>query len=172
MLRLWADVAGKKGTIDVCNNLSMKQFLCLIFCFSSLLVFSQVNTNLIKNTQEKNAVTFITLIEKGDTANAFKLLDESYYLRKKANLLKFYSLFNKDLKFLPTNTKRYSILVFPEGYNLFRYRYIDNSGTILQVDISYKVDDINSKIIQLGLITTKSFKKIETQNRVPKYDFE
>jgi hypothetical protein len=150
----------------------MKKFLFALFCFSSLLSEAQENSNAIKNTQQRNSSSFINYLEKGDTSNAFKLLDNSYYLKKKTNLSKLYQSFISDFKSLPPNTKRYVTLVFPSGYHLFRYRYIDDSGIILQLDISYKETEINSRILTLGLINTGSFKKVAIENKIPKYDFE
>jgi hypothetical protein len=146
---------------------------CLSFIFSILVIigYTQQNSNNVKNTQQRDASSFMNLIEKGDTSTAFKQLDNPYYYKKKATLKKFISLFTNDFKKLPVDTKRYVTLVFPSGFNLFRYRYIDSTGVILQVDVSYKTADVNSKIVELGLIGTKALKKERKDHKAAGYDY-
>jgi len=55
--------------------------------------------------------------------------------------------------------KRDVTLVWPPGYNLFRFRYFDSTGTALQIDLSFKKDDINSKIFLLETIDKETLKK-------------
>jgi hypothetical protein len=148
----------------------MKILLSIFLYFLSSTTFCQQYSNPIKNAQQEKATTFVELVENRDSGSAFKLLDDSYYLNKRGKLPIFSSLFNMDFKSLPPETKRYVTLVLPDGLNLFRFRYIDSSGTILQVDVSYKTD-INSKIVDLGLITTKSFNNQRKTNRAAGYDF-
>ena len=149
----------------------MRTFCIIILSFLFFKSYSQDNTNAIKNHQDRNSEKFIIALEKGDTSAAISQIDKVYFSKNQKRLRWLFAAFMEDFKNLPTDNKRFSTLVFPDGYYLFRLRYVDKRGVILQMDVSYKEADIKSKIIGLGLITTKSWIKVLGENIVPKNDY-
>jgi len=148
----------------------MKLILPLLFFVFCCKAYGQ-NLDHIRTVQEINATKFIELMQRSDTSSAYKYFEDLYYSKKEKKLPIFSKLFQADFQKLPSNTKRYSDLEFPKGINLVKFRYIGESGTILQVEISYRDGDLKSKIIHLSLITTKSLVQQKKTNRVAGYDF-
>lgn len=149
----------------------MKFALSLLTFLLSSSVFGQ-NLNRARTIQEVNATTFIDQLQRSDTPALGNYFSSSYYSRNKKKLATFIKLFEEDFNKLPGDTKRYSSLEFPKGLNLVKFRYIDDTGTILQVEISYTDGDVNSKIVRMSLITTTSLLKGKNTNRVAGYDID
>jgi len=126
----------------------------------------------VRTAQEGNATKFINQLQRVDTLSLSQFFSPSYYGKNSKLLPKFYELFQEDIKNLPPNTRRFSSLEFPKGLNLVKFRYIGEEGTILQVEISYEDGNINSKIVHLSLITTKSLVQERKTNRKAGYDFD
>jgi hypothetical protein len=147
---------------------SILSLLLFVFCCKA---YGQ-NLDHTRSVQEINATKFIELMQHGDTSSAFKYFEDLYFSKNGTRLPSFTKLFQTDFQKLPPNTKRYSSLEFPKGINLVKFRYIADSGTVLQVEISYRDGDLKSKITHLSLITTKSLLQQKKSNRVAGYDFD
>lgn len=138
----------------------MRKYFCyIIFIIFYNSGFSQSNNYKVENAQQRQAINIINQIEKNNIDSIYKYFD-SYYLKSKNTKIKK-TLHNFYLGYKAMNplAKRHVTLVWPTGYNLFRFRYLDSTGTALQIDLSYKKDDINSRIFLVETIDKETLKK-------------
>lgn len=150
---------------------SVKFILTILTLSVSTIVFGQ-SLDHVRTVQEINATKFMDQLQRSDTTSISKFFTASWFSKNSKKLTAFYKLFLTDLKSLPANAKRLSSLEFPEGLNLVKFRYFTEVGAILQVEVSYKDGDINSKIVHLSLITTKSLAQERKTNRAAAYDVD
>jgi hypothetical protein len=138
----------------------MKKLFCIIFL--SILFktsFSQNNNYKVENTQQRQATYIIDQIEKNNIDSIYKHFDPQYFKTQNVKIKKILTKFHSDYTAMNPLAKRFITLVWPTGYNLFRFRYIDSTGIALQIDLSYKKDDINSRIFLLETIDKETLKK-------------
>jgi len=120
---------------------------------------SQDNNYKIENAQERQATYIINQVEKNNIDSVYKYFDPNYLKIQNLKIKKALNKFYLDHKAMNPLAKRHVTLVWPTGYNLFRFRYFDSTGTALQIDLSFKRDDINSKIFLLETIDKETLKK-------------
>ncbi|MFT3933704.1 MAG: hypothetical protein QM726_08835 [Chitinophagaceae bacterium] len=141
----------------------MKKVLAFVL---SILIFktsfTQSNYRL-ENAQERLATFIVKNIEKNNIDSIYKYFDPGYLKNQKSRINDLLIKFYQEFKTLTPETKRYVTLVWPTGYNLFRFRYIDSTGTALQIDLSFKDDNINSKVLLLETIDKLTLKKQREQ---------
>lgn len=121
--------------------------------------FSQDNNYKVENAQQRQATYIINQIEKNNIDSIYGYFDPNYFKAQNAKIKKTLAKFYLDYFAMNPLAKRYTTLVWPKGCNLFRFRYIDSSGTALQIDLSYKKDDINSRVFLVEIIDKETLKK-------------
>lgn len=142
----------------------MKQALILILTVPFLKVSFAQNNYKIENAQERLATYIVNEIEKNNIDSVYQYIEPGYLESQKNKLNDLLTNFYSDYKKLTSGTKRYTTLVWPTGFNLFRFRYFDNTGTVLQIDLSFKKYDINSKVLLLETIDMLTFKEQREQS--------
>lgn len=138
-----------------------------ILCVTLLLIktsFCQNNAK-VENAQERLATFIVREIEKGNSDSIFKYVDPGYLEGKGDEIKVLLTNFYAQFKTLSTGTRRYVTLVWPEGFNLFRFRYIDTTGSVLQIDLSFKKNEINSKIFLLEMVDKLTLQKQREQSK-------
>lgn len=138
----------------------------LLFCFTVFYLkstFAQDNSR-IENVQERLATHIVREIEKNNIDSVFQYFDPAYLKDQKPKLKSLLAKFHTEYKTLVPGTRRFITLVWPTGFNLFRFRYIDSTGTALQIDLSFKNNDINSKVLLLETVDRLTLKKQREQS--------
>ena len=132
-----------------------------IFCLISFLEssFSQDNNDKIEIRQEILATRIVRQIELNNIDTIFQYFDTDYAKSQKSKLKKMLSAFYSEYKMLYPGTKRGTTLVFPEGINLFRFRYFDSTGTALQLDLSFKKYDNNARVVLVEMVDRETLRK-------------
>lgn len=142
----------------------MKKALFIIFTILlSRGIFAQDNYK-VENAQERLATYIVKEIEKNNFDSIYQYFEPGYLKSQKSKLNDILKKFYTDYKTLAPGTKRYTSLIWPTGFNLFRFRYIDSTGTVLQIDFSFKKDDLHSKIRLLETVDKLTFKKQRAQS--------
>lgn len=150
----------------------MQKAFLLIYC--SLLIntcFAQSNLS-IENAQERLAARIVREVERGNFDSAFHYLDPAWLKSRQSKLSGQLENFHKEFKLLAPGTRRFITRVFPTGLNLFRFRYFDSTGTALQIDLSFKTGDINSKLMELETVDRATLKKQRDQSNNPRVVIE
>jgi hypothetical protein len=142
----------------------MKKALLLIFTVLVFTVSFAQNNYKVENAQERLATYIVKEIEKNNIDSIYQYFDPGYLKSQKPKLNGLLTKFYTEYKTLTPGTKRYTSLVWPTGFNLFTFRYIDSTGTVLQIDLSFKKDDIKSKVLLLETIDKLTFKKQREQS--------
>ena len=150
----------------------MKLLLSLFLTFTFINSYSQGDNYKIENVQERLATYIVNEIQNNNIDSILKYIEPTYLAKKKAIIKPLLTKFYNEYKILAPGTKRYTTLVWPTGFNLFRFRYIDSTGTALQIDLSFKDKDINSKVLLLETVDRLTLKKQrDASNRPPKIIF-
>ena len=136
-----------------------KIFYLILLSLPSKSSFAQDNNYKIENAQQRQVTYIINQIEKNNIDGIYKYFDPHYLKTQNVKIKKTLAKFYLDHEAMNPLAKRDVTLVWPTGYNLFRFRYVDSTGTALQIDLSYKKDDINSKIFLLETIDKGTLKK-------------
>lgn len=142
----------------------MKKILLSFFTILLLTVSCAQNNYKVENAQERLATYIVKEIEKNNIDSIYQYFDPVYLKSQKAKINGLLTKFYKEYKTLSSETKRHTTLVWPIGFNLFTFRYIDSTGTVLQIDLSFKKEDINSKVLKLETIDKQTFKKQRDQS--------
>lgn len=136
-----------------------KVFYFFLFSLIFKSSFSQEPDYKVVNTQQRKATYIVNQIQKNNLDSIYKYFDTDYLKNNNAKIKNTLAKFYLDHKSMNPLAKRDVTLVWPTGYNLFRFRYFDSTGTALQIDLAYKENDINSNIFLLETIDKETLKK-------------
>lgn len=140
----------------------MKKVLIFLFYLTILnSAFSQDNNYLIENFQERKATKIINELERNNIDSILNNIDTKYFNANKLKILDKLSKFTKEVVKVKSKSKRFTSLSFPIGFNDYMFRYIDSTGTLLQIELLFKYNDINSKIFKIETLDLKFFEKVK-----------
>jgi hypothetical protein len=105
--------------------------------------------NPIIEKQKVNTQNVLHLFQKGETETA-----KSYFEIASDKEAKKIDEICKEIELLPSITEYTIVIVFPEGFNVFRCTFLSGLEPMYQIDFYYNSEDSNSKI-----------KKFNTKNR-------
>lgn len=119
-----------------------RQFFFLPFMFLSIpvLIHAQFQKSRIDSIQESVAGQMMDSLEKGNSNFLFSMMDSVYQKSNRVQIEKKGKIFKNDYGQIKSRSRRYSSMILPEGINIFRFRYIGDSGVLLQADLSFKKD--------------------------------
>ena len=151
--------------------------LCLVFFADLTTACSQVNSGErkdglsrqnIENVQFRKANQFVDKIEKKDYEAALTFIDSSVRIKNKEKILADLQKISEEYQSIRSETRRVNMITYPEGYISFQYNYIHSgSGVVMQLDISYKKNDINSSIKRMEIFDIAAMKKSRETKREP-----
>lgn len=145
-----------------------RQFVFLPILFLSIQgsVHGQFQKSSIDSTQESMAIQIMDSLETGNCRFLFSLMDSGHRKSQRALLEKKAKIFATDFAQAGSRSKRYSTMIRPEGTNIFRFRYIGDSGVVLQADLSFKKGS-NEQPLQKADFSTTSFFREERKKINP-----
>jgi len=85
--------------------------------------FAQDNNYKIENAQQRQVTYIINQIEKNNIDSIYKYFDPHYLKTQNVKIKKTLAKFYLDHEAMNPLAKRDVTLVWPTGYNLFRFRY-------------------------------------------------
>lgn len=139
----------------------MRKIIILILfhlsCFQK--GFTQDHNNGIESMQEKLANLLVDEIEKNNFEYIYSYIEPVYLKVKKKIIVPQLTVFYNEYKLLYPGTYRRTSLSWPTGRNYFAVRYFDSTGTALEIDLSFKDNDINAKVISLQVVNRNTLKK-------------
>ncbi|QKX06191.1 hypothetical protein HN014_15155 [Aquimarina sp. TRL1] len=146
----------------------MKTFSIVLFLLIAQLNFGQTAKDYfndeVKNAQRKTARSIMTALEKGATELAMNYFDNSIN-ELKSNL----SSVSSEISKVKAKSKLSIIIVFNQGYNIYRCRYYNESGELYQVDLFMSEGQPNSKVRKLKTKNSKVL-KAEQKKRIKSND--
>jgi hypothetical protein len=147
----------------------MKTFLTAILLLTIQLTFGQKAKDYfneeVKDAQRTTAQSIMTALENGEIELAAKYFDNSIS-DLKSNLKSISAEISK----VKTGTKLSIVIVFDQGFNIYRCRYYNDSGELYQVDLFMSEGKPDSKVKKLKTKNTdvlKAERKKRMENNVP-----
>lgn len=136
-----------------------KSNLIFLFFLFFNVAYSQENNYKIENFQERKSLKIINELEKNNIDSVIQYFDSKFFNSNKSKILEILSKFTKEVVTVKSKSKRYKSLSFPIGFNEFMFRYIDSTGTLLQISFYYKIDKLDSEVLKLEMTDLKTFEK-------------
>lgn len=112
------------------------------------------------------AELLVKSIEEGNIASIRNYMPEELLKRSTPAMDSLVQRFVKDHRQIAAVAKRYTDLEFEDG-NLYRYRYITDIGTELQVEFILEQKTTGVELKKMTLIPIDSFRMERDQQRVP-----
>ena len=140
------------------HSLSLLVMIIALHC-CPLPGFAQNNDDKTERAQLQLAGYLIWYAERDDFDTVYAHMDPAYLGKHKKQLTARLAGFYKEYKMLYPGTWRSYVIVWPEGLTTFRFRYFDSTGQALQLDFSFKKNDITSKVVLLETEGREQLKK-------------
>jgi len=100
-----------------------KIFYLILLSLPSKSSFAQDNNYKIENAQQRQVTYIINQVEKNNIDGIYKYFDPHYLKTQNVKIKKTLAKFYLDHEAMNPLAKRDVTLVWPTGYNLFRFRY-------------------------------------------------
>jgi len=146
----------------------MKTFSIALFLLITQLNFGQKAKDYfndeVKDAQRKTAMSVMTALEKGEIELATNYFDNSIS-ELKSNL----SSVSNEISKVKAESKLSIVIVFNQGFNIYRCRYYNESGELYQVDLFMSEGQPNSKVRKLKTKNSKVL-KAELKKRMERKD--
>jgi hypothetical protein len=133
--------------------------ISLLFASMNNQVKAQFHKNHNDSLQEAAATQIMDSLENGNKKYLLTRADSIYLRSQKAELDKKLNQFIGSYSAIRSGTKRYTTLVSPEALNTFRFRYIGDSGVLLQADISFKKERPDLFLSNFTIIPATTFRE-------------
>ncbi|MDI9312881.1 MAG: hypothetical protein QM535_21910 [Limnohabitans sp.] len=143
----------------------MKIIVLIAALLVSNVFYGQTNTDQIKNVQQRLATNAIDKIEQNKINDALLDFDENYLKNNKNKIISLLTKYYQETLVKNPKAKRAVTLVMPTGFNLFRFRYFDSTGEVLQLDLSFSDNNINSKIQLIEIKDKEAFEKQRAKSK-------
>ncbi|AXP81925.1 hypothetical protein CJ739_2860 [Mariniflexile rhizosphaerae] len=129
-------------------------FLILITCFFSFGQTKNYSEKEILENQRKTTVKIIVALQKNNDESILQYFDNiNNDIHKKLKSCV------AEIEKFKNSTMFSDVIVFDEGYNIFRCRYSDKTRARFQIDLYFHTENPNSKVVQIKTKTDQILKK-------------
>lgn len=128
-------------------------FLALITCFFSFGQTKDYSKKEILETQRTTTAKIIVALQNNNIESALQ-----YFDNKRNDILRKLKTSVSEIKKFQDSTRLSDVIVFDEGYHIFRCRYSDKTRARFQIDLYFQTKNPNSKVGKVKIKTDQILK--------------
>ncbi|WP_431106805.1 hypothetical protein [Winogradskyella poriferorum] len=129
-------------------------FLTLVLCFLSFGQTKNYSEKEILETQRITTAKIIVGLQNDEIESILQYIDKS-----NNNIKTELNNSISEIKKLINHTTLSDVVVFDEGYHIFRCRYSDKTRARFQIDIYFHTKNPNSKVVKVKIKADQTLKK-------------